>query len=211
VILELMRATIAAAAVLAATAPAAADTKLPPHYAALFEKGRHWTYDVTLTKYDDSPASVTKQQVTCTVTEVGDVPTRGKVSKLTCTPHLDAEWIEHAYYASESGLALIAADAKLPTTAAELDDAIYHLGVVPAKPKAVRTVTKAEPSINPKGVDIEGVRAEGDGWCTFHDSSTADPDGEVRSECFHGSGITSGDFHSLNKLYKIVYKLAAPR
>ncbi len=193
-----------AALVLVVAASSANAT--PPPYAALFEQGHRWSYDVELTTYEDSPNVTKREVVTCEVTAVATVPARGLVSRVTCSPHLDAEFVEHDFYASPDGLRFIDSGGALAKSAKEVDDSARGI-VIAAKPKAFRKVTHV------KMLDIDdnavaGISVEPHGWCVFEDTSRVDADGNKQSMCFaNGVGITSGEFNSSSKGYHIVYKL----
>ncbi len=140
------------------------------------------------------------------VTAVVSVPSRGLVSRVTCSPHLDAEFVEHDYYASPEGLRFVDSGGALAKLAKEVDDAMRGI-VIAARPKAFRKVTHVKQN-DIDGDAIAGISAEAHGWCVFEDTSRVDADGNKQSLCFaNGVGITSGEFNSSSKGYHIVYKL----
>lgn len=199
-----MRVSGLAALVLVAAASSASAT--PPHYGALFEQGHRWSYDIELTSYDDSPNVTKRAVVTCEVTAVVNVPSRGLVSRVTCSPHVDADYVEHDYYASPEGLRFVDSGGALPKLAKDVDENMGHV-VIAVQPKAFRKVEH----VKERDIDAdwsEGISKEPHGWCVFEDTSRIDADGNKQSRCYtNGIGITSGEFNSSSKGYHIVYKL----
>lgn len=186
---------------------AASANATPAHYAALFEQGHRWSYDVELTTFDDRPNVTKRMVVTCEVTTVVTVPSRGLVSRVTCSPQLDADYVEHDYYASPEGLRFIdSGGAPLAKTAKDVDANAGNV-VIATRPKAFRKIEHVK-MLDTDADAIEGISAEPHGWCVFEDSSRVDADGHKQSRCFtNGIGITSGEFNSSSKGYHIVYKL----
>jgi len=184
---------------LAASAGAEPRPKLAAHYAALFENGRTWVYDTSLTFYsgseDEHTHKMLKQTDRSTVTcKVADVVTRKSalVSHITCAPDSNRKFHVDGYWAGTAkGLWSLGRD-EAPGDD-ELAEILKDPPVIAAAPKAFRKVEKDKDSLDTKHNEfIHGIKAAPGGWCVFADSTNGDPDGGVQTTCYiAGVGIAN--------------------
>jgi hypothetical protein len=181
--------------VAAAHADAPKPPKLAAHYAPLFEKGRTWVYDTSLTTWADSDGKkkhTDRGVVTCTVV---DVATRvgAMFSHVTCDKDDNRKFRVAGYYAATgAGMWSFRSD-DLPTDE-DLTRWMKEPPAIAAKPKVSRRVRKMG-GPDPKHDDIiEGIRATSGGWCVYEDSGNADVDGGKTSVCYvAGIGIANAE------------------
>ena len=183
----------------------AEPAKLPEHYAALFDAGRTWTYDVATTTYDQEnwgpktrPPKKTESAVaTCKVASVGAIGA-AQTSAIECDRDLEQlAPVAGLYVATADGLYRVH---ELPRTEAEL--AALGEPLIGARPRPFRTAVHEA---------VHGLRGSHNGWCTYDDTSD-DPDGAVKSQCYSSAGIATGDFDGGGEEWrKVSYRLRAKR
>jgi hypothetical protein len=154
----------------ALAATAHADSFAAPKlYAAMFEKGHHWTFDI---KTKGKGAAV----MTC---EVADVKTyaNGVASKITCDRKLDSDYSigpAGVWAATAKGLSS-QRDEEFPD---KIDD---DLVMIAARPRASKKRTKDDEG----GYSVEKVFAKGTQWCKSFDAMHAGAgDAEITTSCF---------------------------
>jgi hypothetical protein len=190
---------IAALAILCASSAALADAKPPAHYAALFEKGRTWTYELAVTDFDyverpdgtvrAVPGKPVKSRFTCTVADVA-----GNVATVTCDKEIDSAYsfrVDGQWVATRTG---IARDEGGPV-------------LVGVRPKVRRTRTKTDFG----GYMVTAVTSPAkDTWCSVDDTTKYGAgDGAITTVCFKaGVGVASGKFDYYGGTPRIVeYKI----
>lgn len=177
------------AALISLTSVAAAEP-LPAHYAAMFERGKTWVYDTSVQYFGgEQPARkhTDRDKVTCTVANVSR-RSGAEVAFITCDKELRKLEVAGYWVANATGLwhAIETPD---------LTELFKEPPRILAKPVAFERTRKIE-FLDPKHDTVTtGVRASPkiNGWCTYEDSSNADPDGGRVVTCFApGIGIQSG-------------------
>ncbi len=178
--------------------------KLPEHYAALFDAGRTFTYDVATTTYDQEnwgpktrpPKKTERTIATCKVAKIGAIGS-AQTSAIECDHDIEVlAPVAGLYVATADGLFRVTA---LPATEAEL--ATLGEPLLSAKPRAFRTAVHG----------VHGLRGSHVGWCTYDDTSD-DVDGSIKSQCYSSSGIATGDFDGGGEEWrKVSYRLRAAK
>ena len=178
---------LAVLAILSASSAARAEAKLPAHYAALFENGRTWTYELSVTGFDfverpdgtmkAVPGKPVRSTFSCTVTEVA-----ANVATITCDKEIDSAYsfrVDGAWVATKAG---IARDEGGPA-------------LVPARPRVSRTRTKTDFG----GHLVIAVTSPAKGtWCNVVDTTKYGAgDGAITTVCLDAGGVASGklDYH----------------
>lgn len=186
------------AASLAVSAVAAADP-LPAHYAPMFDKGKTWVYDirhVTFGAEDETTGKPThlteRDKVTCKVIEVRK-RAGATIGHITCDKDLGRKFeLPGFWVATDQGLWRFA-DAEAPDPSA-VKELLRTPPRIAGRPKVVEKITHE--GLDPKHDTIlTGVRESPKikGWCTYEDTTSADPDGGHVSVCYApGIGIESG-------------------
>lgn len=198
------------ASLTSAARPARADLALPAHYAALFEPGKAWTYDVAITTWDyEKLASITTPNTSRTpwpkatarlvaVCRVAQVATldAARVSQVVCDREIHAKFdrmVPGIYAADRAGLHRLDTDA-LPTTAAELALALSQAAdpapVIAAAPRVRRTTRRDD--FDRSITFTTGVRRAGAAWCGYTIIRGASHDGTV-TLCLDGGVASGGD------------------
>ena len=151
--------------------------KLAPLYAAMFEKGHRWTYEVTM--------HGKKRTVTCSVAEVA-VLERAIASRIECDDSLfdlDDLGPEGIWLATDDGIG--PPPSKRDGMTNRYGTPLYI--VMPFKP----TVVTEEPSAN-NVIDKRTAPAKGT-WCNVKDDARTKYSPSIRTRCFQdGVGIASG-------------------
>ena len=178
----------ALAVLLALATTAHAGAFVPPKlYAAMFERGHRWTFDVTTkVQMSDGTRSKDASVLTC---EVAEVRTYAKAvaSKITCDRELDSNY---AFVPSGLWVATAKGLARLPDV--DLPDAIGDsTPVIPAAPRTHAKRTKDDEG----GYYVEKVFAKGKQWCAAFDAlhvGAGDPG--MHTLCFTpGVGLAWGE------------------
>jgi len=166
-----------------------------PPYAALFEKGRSWTYqlDVDNSYWDDQdPAadadgnvhSKSSVEASCKVVGVEDVD-GGKLSHIECTGFEDTglgnEPLSGDWFADATGV-----------YRGGYSDGEGRSLVLAAKPVARQETSKDNPDDPTQETGFLTIEQKGDDWCWT--SSFAWGDESWESLCFGEDGITEGTF-----------------
>lgn len=175
--------------------PAFAKPSLPAHYAKLFEQGKRWTYDVSVTTWDYQaleeiktpnskrhpwPTKTVKLVGTCVVARTAEIGT-STIAEVTCDRPVDPKFdrtVPGIYVANRRGLHRLNGVA-FPATE---DDLAYLDLLIAAKPKAQLSRKRDEFA---KSTLITGVRKAASGWCAYASSEGAAHDGNT-SLCFDG-------------------------
>lgn len=179
------------------TSVAHAEVALAPHYAAMFEKGHTWTYEVM--SYGE------KRSVTCAVAEIV-VWHRSIASRIECVGSL-GEFVmsqpDRIWLATPDGLARpIGRDAMTNKY-----DALPMEVVMPAKPTVYtekRRATKS--SFFKRTSPAKGT------WCNVIDDARAEfGERTITTTCFHdGVGIVSGSIVNLGAKRTDSFTLVPP-
>jgi hypothetical protein len=168
-----------------------------PHYAALFEQGRRWTYvvDSSSSYWDDSdPAadadgvitSSDTSRVTCAVAAVGRID-GGVWSLIECDGMIGTnDPVSGTWVADGRGLYRTAA---APASAAELEADQLVIAAAPAE--SHRDVVEDVWGEGPESVGEHAVIRDGERWCVS--ASYHVGDASWTRTCFAG-GIVEGDF-----------------
>jgi hypothetical protein len=208
-----VRATCVAAIVIAGVARAAPP--LPAHVAPMFELGRTWTYALALTTWggdgSEPPGKIPKvtehARATCTVIAAAQRPA-ARLSLIACDAGGYRKLRIAGWYAANArGLWSLPYEAPGDD---DIADALEQAPLIAGSPVASRTISHLG-GLDPKhDTIVAGVRAQGRAWCTYADSSDADPDGGTVSTCFTaGVGISSGLDDTGGELNRFEYTLQA--
>jgi len=191
-----------ALAVLCVSSTAAAAPKLASYYAPLFEKGKTFTYALSVINFDyvekkDGTYKSVKMKperstFTCTVTAVSAFPD-AVVSTIECDREIDSAYsfrVDGAWVATKAGVWHEGGDT-LPVSAADME----KLGAprMRASPRVSTKRTKDDFG----GYYTESVTSPRKGtWCTNADTTKAGAgDGAIETMCFTaGKGVTRGLF-----------------
>lgn len=188
-------------AVLLSSTIASADSRLPAHYAALFDAAATWTYELERTTWDydqiQHEANVRKWKkkteklapITCKVERVARFGVRA-LAEITCDR--DEGWkfpIAGTYLASPSGLRRYN-NVAWPTTPEDLGADTEHELLVAAAPKARTKTTREGEQGGPRYALTLSVTRERGAWCTTQKTRGAPHDGEI-TLCY-ASGIVRG-------------------
>ena len=206
-------------AILCISGTATAAPRLASHYAPMFEKGRTWTYDLSVTDFDLGETPTASMHAVkrkprhsafrCSVTNVVTFP-EAVVATIHCDTEIDSNYafrVDGMWVATKDGVFRAGGDEDvLPASAKDINLAPP---LVRANPKVARAKRKTDYG----GVVVEAVTSPANGtWCTMVDTTQYGAgDGAITTECFQaGVGLASGvlDYHGGTPRI-VAYKLAA--
>jgi hypothetical protein len=205
-----------ALAVLCVSSTALAAPKLASHYAPLFEKGKTFTYALSVTNFDyvekkDGTYKSLKMKpelstFTCTVT--GVIAFADAVaSTIQCDREIDTAYsfrVDGTWVATKAGVWRTGGDT-LPASAAEIE--LMPKPPMRANPQVASKRTKDDYG----GFYTESVTSPRKGtWCTTADTTKAGAgDGAIETVCFTaGKGVSRGLFDYYGGTPRVVeYKL----
>jgi hypothetical protein len=160
--------------------------RYPAHYAALFEAGRSWTYQVETTHtIPDEPPDVETALVRCKVAGTGAFD-GGTWSQIDCDGDFGQQQpVAGVWVADARGLYRLDA---APGTAAELDPEYLRM---PATPEATSEDIIDDPfGDGPQPIGSRSVSPAGEGWCFALTTEVGDAAWD--EQCFGPEGITNG-------------------
>ena len=192
-----MRLALALLAV--ATTADAAPPRLARHIAPMFELGRTWVYDTSLTTWGDQDEhgklskATSHKVVTCKVVAVGEL--RGAAtSHITCDDNSWKLTIPGYYLGTPAGLFEYRDTGDAKPADDDLAAILDQPPLIASAPRPFRKISRNTQSLEPvHNVYVNGIRTTPGGWCVYDDSSDDGPDGGKTSTCFvAGIGIASG-------------------
>lgn len=173
---------------------------IAPHYAALFEDGRSWTYQVVDSSvyYDPSdPAAnengnvvtTTERTATCRVVETGVLPD-GRISRIACEglqSDMGVDPISGTWATDPRGVWKLKEDVPAGTVPALPAEDLW-MSSAPA-PDRKETV---DPEFGPDPVGAVEIAQDGDAWCRNEYYMAGDE--SWISVCVTSEGIVKGSF-----------------
>jgi hypothetical protein len=205
--------------ILCVSGTAIAAPRLASHYAPMFDKGRTWTYELSVTDFDyvEKPngsmhavkMKPRRSSFRCSVTNVVTFP-EAVVATIHCDTEIDSNYgfrADGMWVATKDGVFRAGGDEDaLPASAKDIS---FAPPLIRANPKAARAKRKTDYG----GVVVEAVTNPAKGtWCTTADTTQYGAgDGAITTECFQaGVGLASGVFDYHGGTPRIVeYRLAA--